>query len=283
MTSSMVTVRNVADLRGVVDQWRADRLVIGLVPTMGALHDGHLSLVRRALAECDRVIVSIFVNPTQFDNASDLALYPRTADDDAAMLRGAGAHALFMPDVDAMYPAGFATRIHVGGVSEGLCGAHRLGHFDGVATVVTKLLIQSRTDRAYFGERDFQQLQVVRRVAADLDLPVTIVGCPTVREGDGLAMSSRNRRLPVEDRKKAARLPHLMQDAVEALKNGEGSASVLPRLRTALEQTGFGPVEYAELRRADDLTRCDETYRPARLLVAAWLGHVRLIDNLPVA
>jgi len=278
--ADMTTVRDVGALRALVRPWQADRLVIGFVPTMGALHEGHLSLVARALAECDRVVVSIFVNPIQFNNPDDLALYPRTEDQDLSMLAQAGAHVAFVPDAQAMYPQGFATGVQVRGVSDGLCGAQRPGHFDGVATVVSKLLLQTQADRAYFGEKDFQQLQVVRRVVTDLDIPVEIVGCPTVREPDGLAMSSRNRRLSDGERMVAARLPGAMRDAAARLLDGAPETEAMAALAERLREAGFARVDYASVRRAADLGPYDGVPETARLFVAAWIGQVRLIDNV---
>ena len=189
-----VICRSVSEIRALVDEWKASGARVGVVPTMGALHEGHLSLARRARAECDRVVVTIFVNPKQFNNAQDLEKYPRTEDADAALLAGVPVDAIFAPLPDEVYPPGFATTVSVAGVAEPLEGAMRPGHFDGVATVVTKLFGMTRADRAYFGQKDWQQLQVVQRLVADLNLPVEIVACETLREGDGLAMSSRSQR-----------------------------------------------------------------------------------------
>lgn len=272
-----------AELRAMVDTWHRDGLQIGVVPTMGALHEGHLALVRRALAETDRVIVTIFVNPKQFNNASDLSTYPRTLEADTAKLTPLETHVVYAPGVEDIYPAGFATNVSVSGVSEGLCGAHRPGHFDGVATVVAKLLLQTGADRAYFGEKDFQQLQVVRRLVADLDIPVEIVPCPTVREADGLAMSSRNVRLSPEDRAVAPRLAAILTRTAEALAGGAAAAPLLAAATADILAAGFSEVEYLELRAEDGLSPLERTDRPARLLVAAWLGGVRLIDNIAVA
>src|SRR5690606_28194043 len=202
-------VRAVADLRTIVAGWRREAASIAVVPTMGALHEGHLSLVRAALEKADRVIVTLFVNPKQFNSAADLAAYPRTEVEDAAKLAPLGAHLLYAPDAAEIYPEGFATAVSVGGVSEGLCGAFRPGHFDGVATVVAKLFLQTGADLAFFGEKDFQQLHVVRRMARDLDIPITVIGCPTVREEDGLALSSRNVRLSTTERRAAPKLAEI--------------------------------------------------------------------------
>lgn len=279
---SLEIIRTVAALRARVDGWRNHGLRVGVVPTMGALHEGHLSLVRIAQSHADRVIVTLFVNPTQFNNKDDLAAYPRTEADDAAKLAALGVDVLYAPDVDEMYPQGFATTVSVKGVSEGLCGAFRPGHFDGVATVVTKLLLQTGADCAVFGEKDFQQLAVIRRLVADLDIPVQIVPGPTVREADGLAMSSRNVRLTREGRAKAPALAAALFDAAANLGNGADVGSVLAAARAAILDAGFTEVEYLELRDAAGLAPLDAPTVPARLLAAAWLDGVRLIDNVPV-
>ncbi len=279
---SLEIIRTVAALRARVDGWRNHGLRVGVVPTMGALHEGHLSLVRIAQSHADRVIVTLFVNPTQFNNKDDLAAYPRTEADDAAKLAALGVDVLYAPDVDEMYPQGFATTVSVKGVSEGLCGAFRPGHFDGVATVVTKLLLQTGADCAVFGEKDFQQLAVIRRLLADLDIPVQIVPGPTVREADGLAMSSRNVRLTREGRAKAPALAAALFDAAANLGNGADVGSVLAAARAAILDAGFTEVEYLELRDAAGLAPLDAPTVPARLLAAAWLDGVRLIDNVPV-
>lgn len=280
---SVVIVRAPSTLRSVVARWKHAGERVAVVPTMGALHEGHLALVRSARALGDRVIVTLFVNPKQFNNADDLANYPRTENDDAAKLGPLGVDVLYAPDAAGMYPAGFATSISVSGVSEGLCGAHRPGHFDGVATVVAKLLLQTGADVALFGEKDFQQLQVVRRLVRDLDIPVDIHAHPTVREADGLAMSSRNRRLDAGQRRTAAALARTLASAAERLSAGEAAEPVLAQARAALTEAGFSPVDYFELRREDDLAPLPRAEAPARLLAAAWLGGVRLIDNVPVA
>ena len=279
---SLETINRLAALRTRTAGWRREGLTIGVVPTMGALHDGHLSLVRTALTRTDRVIVTLFVNPKQFNNAADLAAYPRTVESDAAKLAPLGTHVLYAPEVEEIYPDGFATNVSVSGVSEGLCGAHRPGHFDGVATVVSKLLLQTGADLAFFGEKDFQQLQVVKRMVRDLDIPVEIVPCPTVREADGLAMSSRNVRLSAQARSTAAALPAVLFAAAERLSGGEAAESVLADARAAIAAAGFGDLEYLELRAESDLTPLSRADRPARLLAAVWLDGVRLIDNVEV-
>ena len=275
-------VRAVADLRTIVAGWRREAASIAVVPTMGALHEGHLSLVRAALEKADRVIVTLFVNPKQFNSAADLAAYPRTEVEDAAKLAPLGAHLLYAPDAAEIYPEGFATAVSVGGVSEGLCGAFRPGHFDGVATVVAKLFLQTGADLAFFGEKDFQQLHVVRRMARDLDIPITVIGCPTVREEDGLALSSRNVRLSLAERLAAPKLASILHTAAGQIANGAPVSQTLAEARAAILSAGYREVEYLELRADADLRPLNALYCPARLLVAAWLGNTRLIDNVEV-
>lgn len=279
----MKIIRTVAELREEVGIWRLEGRTVGVVPTMGALHEGHLSLVRRALAETDRVIVTLFVNPKQFNDASDLAAYPRTEESDAQKLKPLGAHVLYAPSAAEMYPSGFQTKVSVSGVSEGLCGAGRAGHFDGVATVVSKLFLQAGADRAFFGEKDFQQLHVVRRMARDLDIPIEVVGCPTVRDADGLALSSRNERLSAGDRANASAIAAALREAAESLAAGADITETLEAATVRLKSIPETRFEYLELRHEDDLSPVNALSRPARLLAAVWLGDVRLIDNVPVA
>lgn len=278
----MKIIRTKAELRTLTDSWRRSGDTIGVVPTMGALHAGHLSLVAAARAATDRVIVTLFVNPKQFNNPEDLAKYPRTEDSDAEKLATFDVDVLYVPDGAQMYPDGFATTVSVAGVSEGLCGATRPGHFDGVATVVTKLLLQTDADQAFFGEKDFQQLLVVRRLAADLDIRAQIIGCPTVREDDGLAMSSRNLRLDHQARDTAPVIRQALAEAAEAMKAGTPVESALAVARDRLTGSGITPIDYLELRGEADLTVMTQADRPARIFVAAWLDGVRLIDNLLV-
>lgn len=254
---------------------------------MGALHEGHLTLMREAAKHCDHVAASIFVNPTQFGEGEDLDAYPRQLAEDSAMLEAEGVALLWAPTVDEMYPNGFASSISVSGVSSNFCGADRPGHFDGVATVVCKLFNQVRPDRAFFGEKDWQQLAVIRTMARDLDLtrPVVddIIGVPTVREADGLAMSSRNRYLNESDRAYAATLPAAMKDAIAAMESGADVSASLNELTRALIAAGFTSVDYAAL--ADPMSLEPLSVlgdAPARLLVAARIGRTRLIDNMAV-
>lgn len=278
--------RTVPDLRLTVAGWRREGLAVGFVPTMGALHEGHVSLVRLALSRTDRVVASVFVNPTQFGPNEDLAAYPRDEAGDAARLADAGCHLLFAPSVAEMYPPGAATVVTVSGVSEPLDGQARPGHFAGVATVVAKLLNQVRPDVAVFGEKDYQQLQVIRRMAADLDLGVEILGGPTARAEDGLALSSRNAYLTEDERRRAPELAAALAEAVGSLRAGAAVAEVEARAVGRLQAAGFGPVDYVEVRDAADLSRLGPgpvaAGRPARILAAARLGRARLIDNMAV-
>ncbi|WP_417525104.1 pantoate--beta-alanine ligase [Marinovum sp.] len=279
---SVPIIRDLAQLREMTTTWRRAGDVIGVVPTMGALHDGHLSLVAAAKARADRVIVTIFVNPKQFNNPEDLANYPRTEEDDARKLARFEVDAIWAPDGDTMYPPGFSTNVSVAGLTDVLCGAHRPGHFDGVATVVTKLFRQTAADLAFFGEKDFQQLQVVRRLSRDLDLGVEVVGCPTIREIDGLAMSSRNLLLSDRARVKAPRLHEVMEVIATGLAAGDSMQTLVPPALKALENADFLKVDYLELRSCDTLSLLDRPTEPARLLAAAHLAGVRLIDNIDV-
>ena len=275
-------LRTVAELRACMRGWKRADETLGVVPTMGALHDGHLSLVQAAQRDCDRVIVTIFVNPKQFNNPDDLAKYPRTEMADAALLAPLGVDAVFAPGADQVYPEGFASSVRVTGISERLEGLHRPGHFDGVATVVAKLFGMTLADRAYFGEKDWQQLQVVRRMAADLNIPTEVVACPTIREADGLARSSRNMRLTAEARAVAAALPLEMSAAAQAMRAGTPVPQALAAATAGLLDAGFERVDYMDLCDAETLLWIDRVDGPARLLAAAWVGGVRLIDNIAV-
>ena len=275
-------VRDKPALRAMVTPWKRAGEVVGVVPTMGALHDGHLSLVAAAKAVCDRVIVTIFVNPKQFNNPDDLANYPRTENEDARKLKRFEVDAIWVPDGDEMYPDGFATNVSVAGLTDCLCGATRPGHFDGVATVVSKLFLQTAADKAFFGEKDFQQLQVVTRLAADLDIPIEVIGCPTIREDDGLAMSSRNLLLSDRARVYAPVLYDVMQTMAEGLRSGSDIEALLPDALKRLDMAGFTRVDYLELRAAHDLQILERADVQGRLFAAAWLAGVRLIDNIAV-
>lgn len=276
----MRVVRTVADVRRAVSDARARGASIGLVPTMGALHDGHLSLVRAARERNDLVVMSLFVNPTQFGPSEDLARYPRDEERDARLAEDAGVDVLFAPDVAEVYPDGFATTIHIAGVTDVLDGASRgAGHFDGVATVVTKLFQMIAPDDAYFGQKDAQQVLVIRRLVRDLDMPVRVVACPIVREADGLAMSSRNVYLDPAARVQATALNRALVAAEQAVAEGRTDASaVVGAASEVLAAAGIEP-EYLELRSPDDLRELARVEGPALLAVAARVGSARLIDN----
>jgi pantoate--beta-alanine ligase len=281
------TVNRLNQLRTALEQLREGGKRIALVPTMGALHEGHLTLVRRAREVADHVVASIFVNPKQFGPNEDLDAYPRQLAADSALLTSEGCALLWAPTVEVMYPPGFVTNIGVTGVSEGLCGAARPGHFDGVATVVCKLFNQVQPDVALFGEKDFQQLAVIRAMARDLDLTRphvdAIIGVPTVREADGLAMSSRNRYLSPDDRSAAAALPRAMRAAIAAIESGADVSGTLAGLQAEIIAAGFVSVDYAVLANASSLIPLAALGRDAaRLVVAARIGGTRLIDNMAV-
>ena len=276
----MRIARSRQDLSRATANWRDAGERIGVVPTMGALHDGHLSLVDAAHQVAERTIVTIFVNPKQFNNSDDLARYPRTEADDIAKLATRKVDIVYIPDPAEIYPDGFATTVSVTGVSEGLCGATRPGHFDGVATVVAKLLLQTCADFAFFGEKDFQQLQVIRRLARDLDLPVKILGCPIVRGPNGLALSSRNNRLSAGALLKAAVLYRALREAAARIAAGESADIPLRTAAAVILASGFSAIDYIELCAEDDLMPLAAATRPARILCAAWLDRVRLIDNV---
>ena len=286
----LAILRGAEAVRGQVMAWRGAGETVGLVPTMGALHAGHLALVARARAECDRVVATLFVNPKQFNDSDDLDSYPVDEADDAAGFAGAGVDLLFAPPVSEMYPDGFATAVSVAGLTDCLCGAARPGHFDGVSTVVAKLFNQAPADCAYFGEKDYQQLLVVRRMARDLDLPIRIVTVPTVREADGLALSSRNRGLTPAQRTIAPRLYETLVALAADLAGAPGSAPVaapgagpeLARGRDDLARAGFERIDYLDLRDGETLAARDRAAPGARLFAAAWLGDIRLIDNIAI-
>lgn len=280
-------------LQSTVGQWRAAGQRVALVPTMGALHAGHMALVTAARQRANRVVVSIFVNPTQFGPNEDFARYPRTLDADLSLLQEAGADAAWLPDVATMYPQGFATSIQVAGVSEGLDGVVRPGHFNGVATVVAKLLHQVAPDMAFFGEKDYQQLCVIRQMVQDLNLPFGIIGVPTVREADGLALSSRNQYLSTAERKIAPVLHATLVDVANRLKQTPSVtpflqspdnvvSEILANAKATILDAGFASVDYLELCDHETLQPLHRYQPSARLLLAATLGTTRLIDNIGV-
>ncbi|RWP28415.1 pantoate--beta-alanine ligase [Mesorhizobium sp.] len=279
--SRPLVVDSVAALRAQIRDWRRDGLSLAMVPTMGALHDGHISLIRIALEKADRCVVSIFVNPTQFAPSEDLDKYPRQLGHDLDRLAKAGAQLAFTPGVAQMYPAGFATRISVGGPAAGLESDFRPTFFDGVATVVAKLFLQASPDCAVFGEKDYQQLCVVRQLCRDLDLPVDIIGAPTIRDAHGLAMSSRNAYLGDAELAVARQLNAILRRAAAALAAGADQGSATAEANRALVEAGFDKVDYVAARESLTLARWRPN-RGGRLLAAAWLGKTRLIDNVEV-
>jgi len=278
----LLVVRRVRDLRLRIDAWRDAGESVALAPTMGALHAGHLALVTRGKALADRVVASIFVNPAQFAPDEDFARYPRNEAGDAEKLLAVGCDLLYAPSVEEIYPPGFGTAVSAGAIAEGLCGRFRPGHFAGVATVVTKLLQQSEVDVALFGEKDYQQLQVVRHVARDLDIPVHIEGVPTVRDQDGLALSSRNAYLSRVDRAIAPTIYRVLSEAARRIKSGTEIATALADANAELKRSGFSRIDYLEAVDAESLAPLARADRPGRILVAVWLGETRLIDNVPL-
>ena len=278
----MQTIRQLVLLRSALVELRASGATIALVPTMGALHAGHAALVDEARRAADRVVVSIFVNPLQFAPHEDLDRYPRRESADARMLADLGCDILWMPAAADMYGTGFTSRISVGGIADELEGAARPGHFDGVATVVAKLFNQVRPDIAVFGEKDYQQLAIIRQMIADLDLDVTIRAVPTQRDDDGLALSSRNAYLSEWERARAVALPRALGDAARAISRGQQIDAVLAAARDALGTAGFEPVDYVALRDAESLQPPGPGTTTLRLLAAAWMGRTRLIDNIAV-
>ena len=280
--AALDTVRTIADLRARVAAWRAEGARVGLVPTMGALHAGHVALVKQSAAACDKTVVTLFVNPAQFGPYEDYAVYPRSEERDAAMVAAEGADLLFAPGVDEVYPGGHSTKVHVGGLGDILEGECRPGFFTGVATVVTKLLLQSLPDEAFFGEKDYQQLQVIKRLIRDLDIPVTATGVKTVREDDGLALSSRNAYLTPAERAQAPVLHGTLAQVAEQVARGEDPRAQERWAKAQLERAGFWQVDYVTVRDAATLEEASNAARPARVLAAAWLGKARLIDNVAV-
>ena len=281
MPTGITTSRTVADLRAHVAPWRKAGKSIALVPTMGALHAGHLSLVTLAKSKADRVVVSIFVNPIQFGPREDFNTYPRDEAGDIEKLRAAGADLVFAPNTAEMYPAGFSTKVSITDLTEDLCGANRPNHFDGVATVVTKLLLQCAPDMAIFGEKDYQQLLVIKHLVRDLNVPVEILGGDIVREKDGLALSSRNAYLSPAERKTAPLLHQTISEVAAALVRGKGADAACVAGRFKLEAAGFR-VDYIAVRDPDTLKPLSGPVKHARVLAAAYLGKTRLIDNVPV-
>ena len=276
-------IRRLAELRAATHAWQKADEVVGVVPTMGALHDGHLSLVAAAKKTCDRVIVTIFVNPKQFNQASDLDSYPRTEEEDARKLARFEVDAVYAPGVDQIYPDGFSTNVSVTGMTDVLCGTHRPGHFDGVATVVTKLFTQTSANKAFFGEKDFQQLLIIRRMVEDLNMPVAIEAVATVREDDGLAMSSRNGYLSAGERALAPQLYQTLLDVRDMILQGDHElAGIEQAAMVQLREAGFEP-QYVRIRRSTDLSIPASRHDRLVVLVAAMLGGTHLIDNIKVS
>ena len=275
-------VRSIPALRDTVARWRRNGESVGLVPTMGALHAGHLELVRQSRAQCDRTVASIFVNPAQFNPDEDLDRYPRQEEEDLSGLSRERADLAFIPVAGDIYPEGFATAVHVGRVTTGMEGTVRIGHFDGVATVVCKLFMQCRPDRAYFGEKDYQQFITIQRMVRDLDMELTVVPVSTVREADGLALSSRNAYLSAAQRRIAATLNRILHETAKAIAGGRAIDAATAAARQELLDAGFDAVDYVECRAAADLAVLETLDRPARVLATARLGPTRLLDNVPV-
>jgi pantoate--beta-alanine ligase len=276
------TVRDIESLRAAVSALRSDGGTIAFVPTMGALHAGHMALVAEGRRRASHVVASIFVNPTQFAAHEDLSTYPRREAGDAKMLEEEGCAILWSPDVATMYPDGAGISVRAGSLGDGLEGASRPGHFDGVTTVVSRLFDQVRPDIALFGEKDYQQLAVIRQMVRDLGLAVEIVAIPTQRDADGLALSSRNAYLTEAERQAARALPRALGEAAAAIQRGGEVAEALATAKERLARAGFDPVDYVELRDSDTLAPVGAIERPARLLAAARIGRTRLIDNLAV-
>ena len=283
MSQGIPCIGSVAGVRAVLEAARREGRTVGLVPTMGALHEGHLSLIRQARADNDLIVVSIFVNPTQFGAGEDLESYPRDVERDLRLAGEAGADVVFSPSEAQMYPRGYSTWVDVEGLTEGLCGSSRPGHFRGVCTVVTKLFAICGPDRAYFGEKDAQQLAVIKRMVQDLNTPVEVVSCPTVREADGLALSSRNVRLSDEERAEAPVIFRALSAARTLVENGEREAARLEdEIRTVLADASRVTIDYVEIVDAVGLTPVEVLAGPCLVAVAVWFGDTRLIDNLTV-
>lgn len=278
----MKIARTIAQLRTLRRAWHKADQIVGLVPTMGALHKGHLSLIKAAQAKCDKVVVSIFVNPTQFNDPSDFTAYPRAEKADLAELKQLGVDVVYMPQADEMYADGFSTKVRVDSLTDCLCGATRPGHFDGVATVVAKLFLQTGANKAFFGEKDFQQLLVIRRMVADLNIDINVIGCPTLREDDGLAMSSRNALLSEEARAIAPSLRNVMGKCIIDVQTGKAIDDAVQDAKKRLAEIGFGKVDYLEFRDNKTLELLEQLDGPARLFAAVFLEDVRLIDNVEI-
>lgn len=282
--SDLALFRTVQDMRDQVATWRREGLKIGLVPTMGGLHEGHQSLVTRAAKKCDRVIATIFVNPTQFGEGEDLDSYPRTEKEDCAKIAAAGGDGVFVPTVSEMYPDGFSTTVRVAGLTDMLCGASRPGHFDGVTQVVSKLLNQAGADMAFFGEKDWQQLAVIRRMVCDLDIPTQIIGVPIVRDAFGLALSSRNGYLSAAEIEIARQFNVILRKAAYDIASGGYAAEECAKAADAILAAGFDRIDYVECRDAHSLQSVDRVEdEEARIFGAAYLGRARLIDNHAVS
>jgi len=280
MNPSPLLLREPDRITEMVAEWRAQGQRIGFVPTMGALHEGHMALVEEARKHCDKAVVSIFVNPTQFGEGEDYTRYPRMVDRDIDLLSRHGCDLVWLPDVHHIYPDGFSTKVSIGNEITGiLCGRHRAGHFDGVATVVSILLNTVRPDASFFGEKDYQQLHIIRRLAADLHLPGKVCGIPIVREADGLALSSRNQYLTPQERAVAPALYATLKWVRTELEN-RSCAEVLEEAQNRLLRVGFDAVDYLEIRHGDTLALLEENVAGGRVFVAAWLGKARLLDNL---
>ncbi len=277
------TCTTVAELRRHIKSWQQQNLTIGFVPTMGALHIGHMSLIEKAKKTCDRVVVSIFVNPTQFNRPDDLANYPRLIDQDLEKCRNEGTDLVFHPDVKEVYPGGYNSKVQVGDITGRWEGNFRPGHFDGMSTVVCKLFNMVTPTHAFFGEKDYQQLQVIRAMVRDMNIPLEIIGCATIREKDGLACSSRNLLLKPEHRKIAPAFYACLQTAAKRLRNNEDPGAVSIDVMTELRQAGFDKIDYIGV--ADNVMLQPVTIptKTGRILGAAWLGNVRLIDNIDIA
>jgi len=282
MSSQIEIVRTVSGLRRKISSWRQDNFSIGLVPTMGALHDGHFSLVKQSINTTDKTIATLFVNPKQFGLNEDLTVYPRDEAGDAEALDALGVDLLFAPSLMEMYPIDFATEISVPGIGDVMEGAFRPGFFIGVVTVVAKLLIQSLPDRAFFGEKDLQQLYIIRKMVTDLDIPVEIIGCPIIRESDGLALSSRNVYLSADERVYATELYRVLNQILQSALIGKQISVLVKNAKTRLLNSGFSKVDYLAVCNTQNFQEVDYLTRPAHVLGAAWVGETRLIDNIQI-